>query len=420
MGKTLIIGAGAAGLYAGQLLQEAGLPYRIFEAQPKYGGRMRHLQGFVPFPLPLGAEEIHGQRSLPAQLAQKLDYPLSTREGLNYLFLDGKLQSEKQLRPNKYFRKARRFVDKLYRSQKESYTNVQDFIVAEGFPQQFRYILNAWIGNEYGSDNQQLGLRELAEMEANWAVGNRNLNLAQGSILELFEKSFPAVFENIQLNTPIQTIDYQLDNTTITDQNGKRYIGQYVLVTAPLALLQQGGIVFRPDLPAAKQQALEALKMGPGIKFFLRFHRAFWPKDMESLYAPGPVPEFWTCSRPDAPSLLTGLIHGEAAAYFAQASEEQVLGAILQQLQQVFGPNINNQLDDYHIIDWTKDPYVRGSYSYPSPGEGKARQILSQSIQDRLFFAGEACNVEGHIATVHGAMETAEKAVAQILEKEGQ
>lgn len=419
MSKTLIIGAGAAGLYAGHLLQEAGLPYRIFEAQPKYGGRMRHLEGFAPAPLPLGAEEIHGQRSLPAQLARDFDYPLEVCDGLDYFFFEGTLQSEKQLRPNKYFRKARRFVDKLYRSKKEEYQNVQEFIAAEGFPTVFHPLLKAWIGNEYGSDNQRVGLRELAEIESKWSLGGRNFYLPKGSLLELFEEAFPAVFENIQVSTPIQAIDYQTANPMITDQNGKRYVGQHVLLTAPLAYLKEGHLQFEPALPAAKQAALDKLQMGPGLKIFLRFHRAFWPEDTSSLYIPGPVPEFWPARYPDAPPMLTGLIHGEAATYFAQAAKEQVLGAALQQLQKVFGTQINNQLEDYHVMDWTNDPYVRGSYSYPSPGEGNARETLAAPIQERLFFAGEACNVEGHIATVHGAMETAERAVEQILAAQG-
>lgn len=44
---TAIIGAGAAGLYAGYLLREQGLDFRIFEASDRYGGRMGKLEGFA-------------------------------------------------------------------------------------------------------------------------------------------------------------------------------------------------------------------------------------------------------------------------------------------------------------------------------------------------------------------------------------
>lgn len=418
MGKTLIIGAGAAGLYAGHLLEQAGLPYRLFEAQPKYGGRMRCLDGFMDTPLPLGAEEIHGQRSLPARLAQKLGLPTKRWKGRDYFYLEEQLQDEKQLRPNRYFRQAQRFTDKLYRSAKEPYRSVQDFVEAEGFPLPFQQLLEAWIGNEYGSENSRIGLPEVAEMEANWSVGERNFYFEKDSHLGLFEKAFPEVFQHIQLNTPIKAVEYGSANPTIVDAAGKRYVGQQVLITVPLPILQKQAIAFSPPLPEAKQQALGRLKMGAGIKVFLRFQRSFWPKDMDTVIVPGPVPEFWPALQEGAAPLLTGLVHGQAAERLSLASEEQALAAILQQLRTAFGSEVNNLLIDYHFMDWSRDPYVQGSYSYPSPGEGNARQILTQPVGQQLFFAGEACNTYGHIATVHGAMESAAAAVEYILKKE--
>jgi lysine-specific histone demethylase 1B len=38
-GKVLIIGAGAAGLYAGYILKSKGIDFQILEAAPNYGGR---------------------------------------------------------------------------------------------------------------------------------------------------------------------------------------------------------------------------------------------------------------------------------------------------------------------------------------------------------------------------------------------
>jgi len=55
-GKVLIIGAGAAGLTAGYLLNQNNIDFEILEASDQFGGRIRIDNDFADFPIPLGAE----------------------------------------------------------------------------------------------------------------------------------------------------------------------------------------------------------------------------------------------------------------------------------------------------------------------------------------------------------------------------
>lgn len=57
--KVIIVGAGAAGLTAGYLLQQLGVEFEILEASNQYGGRIRVDHDFADFPIPLGAEWLH-------------------------------------------------------------------------------------------------------------------------------------------------------------------------------------------------------------------------------------------------------------------------------------------------------------------------------------------------------------------------
>jgi len=43
------------------------------------------------------------------------------------------------------------------------------------------------------------------------------------------------------------------------------------------------------------------------------------------------------------------------------------------------------------------------------------RSIIAQSVSNKLFFAGEATNVNGNFGTIHGAVETAERVVDEIV-----
>ena len=60
---VVVVGAGAAGLYAGWYLQERGFQVQILVASSRVGGRVRHLSGFADFDIELGAEDIHGNNS---------------------------------------------------------------------------------------------------------------------------------------------------------------------------------------------------------------------------------------------------------------------------------------------------------------------------------------------------------------------
>ena len=67
------------------------------------------------------------------------------------------------------------------------------------------------------------------------------------------------------------------------------------------------------------------------------------------------------------------------------------------------------------VFDYTSKPFIKGAYSYSTVGMGNAREIAAQSVDNKLFFAGEAMNVTGHHQTVHGAIESGYKAVIDIL-----
>ncbi len=63
---------------------------------------------------------------------------------------------------------------------------------------------------------------------------------------------------------------------------------------------------------------------------------------------------------------------------------------------------------------WRTDPFARGSYSYALPGKADERAKLAAPIDDRLFFAGEACSL-ADFSTAHGAFETGVAAADAII-----
>ena len=72
-------------------------------------------------------------------------------------------------------------------------------------------------------------------------------------------------------------------------------------------------------------------------------------------------------------------------------------------------------LVDWRITRWRADPWARGAYSYLAPGTSSTtRRTLAQPVDARIFFAGEATDLD-HPATVHGALASGLRAAAEVL-----
>jgi len=63
-GNVIIVGAGASGLAAAKKLEKEGISYQILEATDKLGGRIQKNENFADFPIDLGAEWIHEDKSI--------------------------------------------------------------------------------------------------------------------------------------------------------------------------------------------------------------------------------------------------------------------------------------------------------------------------------------------------------------------
>ena len=150
--------------------------------------------------------------------------------------------------------------------------------------------------------------------------------------------------------------------------------------------------------------------MDVGSKFILRFSAPFWDEATGSILGGLRIPEYWVSSagKNSATSTLTAFVMGDKAAYFQGMTDSQIQAELLDELGSIYPTQNPSELCTGILVQqWADEPFIRGAYSYPSPGSTGMREILSEPVGNSLYFAGEACNVNGHIATVHGAMESA-------------
>ena len=99
-------------------------------------------------------------------------------------------------------------------------------------------------------------------------------------------------------------------------------------------------------------------------------------------------------------SLARELENADGDAFARQATDD--LAAHL-------GNDIRKRLRPLFGSAWGRDPYALGAYSFARPGDAGARAVLAATVDDRLFFAGEATSTHDY-STAHGAFRTGVKA----------
>ncbi|MFN0274886.1 MAG: FAD-dependent oxidoreductase, partial [Chitinophagales bacterium] len=99
---------------------------------------------------------------------------------------------------------------------------------------------------------------------------------------------------------------------------------------------------------------------------------------------------------------------------------DDAIDVILTELDTLFDGEASEKYVDAVIQDWIKEPFIKGSYTYPAPNtynsETDSRRLdLASNVECKVFFAGEATN-NNHPSTVHGALESGARAAAEVLE----
>lgn len=404
---VIVIGAGAAGMVAASLLKKKGFKVIVLEAAAMYGGRIKTLQGFADFSIEAGAEYIHGKNTLWYQWNEAFDPTFVNYPPEDFYALDGSLQTWEQANMDPDFKKCEQFYSKVFKYTGPDKTVFQ-YSMEQGVAERVRHISNADIGNDWGTSNEVLSTAGIAEEDNAWTAGNKDYLVKNHNYLQVLEQKCANILPDILFGRKVTGINFTGSKVNVTDSTGADYAADRVIITVPLSILQNGSIQFTPALPTWKKDAISNIRMGNGMKIFLKFSSRFWDKNLRYIYGYD-VPIYWYSSKQKGKDeVLTAFVMGPKAAYLSSLGNGAV-EVILSELNNFYGSNIaTNSFKAAHIEDWSKNPNILGSYSSPMVNGGglKTRKNLFRSVQNKLFFAGEATHFQGHNSTVHGAIET--------------
>jgi len=401
-GKVLIIGAGAAGLYAGYILKSKGIDFEILEAGPSYGGRMAKLNSFANFPIDLGAQWLHGKNNILGDLIKKSDTKITLDDSDAKYWFNNQLISE-----------LPRDID-IFEGENLPDISFEEFALLQGFGNEYKFIVENLAGDQ-GADASKLSVYHNNLEEENWSSGDEDFKF-QDTYFDLIEKEIAShVSDKILFNTIVNKIDYSNSEIFIHDTSNNIFSADKVIITVPISILKSNDIVFQPPLPLEKTNSFAKIGMDAGMKVFLKFSNKFFDNNIIggaicAAYADDSL------GKAQNDNVLLAFVMGEQADYLTSlGSDEAITQALLDELDVMYNGQASASFDASHVQNWTTNPFIRGAYSYSTIGMGNARTIAAQPVNKKLYFAGEAMNLNGQHQTVQGAVETGYREVIQLL-----
>jgi monoamine oxidase len=218
----------------------------------------------------------------------------------------------------------------------------------------------------------------------------------------------------IRLDTTVRQIDHGGARILIATDRGD-IAARAVVVTVPTNVLAAGAIRFVPALPD-KLAAAAGLPLGIANKLFLSLAGAVgeFPPDRHGLGHTDRTATGSYLMRPHGWPIIAGYFGGNLAAELERAGAEAMTEFALDELAGLYGGAIRGRLSFLAASSWVGDGLARGSYSYALPGHAGARAILAAPVENRLFFAGEACSARD-FSTAHGGYLTGRAAAEAAL-----
>ena len=256
----------------------------------------------------------------------------------------------------------------------------------------------------------QLSAKDWDQDDANEYDGDHVI-LPQGGYGALLNKLAEGL--EVRMRCTVRAIHHS-DEGVMLDTSAGVMKADAVVCTLPLGVLQlapeDGGVLFNPPLPRAKQDALSRLGYGVLNKVALFFDAPFWKHNSNFFGRVVPNPKhrgryflFFNLHPASGSPVLLALAAGAAAAELEELDDDAVTEQAVAALRSMFGEKVVPPPLRTIVTRWGSDKFARGSYSYVHVGaSGKDYTTLGEPIGERLHFAGEH-TIQEHPATVVGA-----------------
>lgn len=430
--KTIVVGAGVAGLTAAGLLAQAGRRVVVLEARDRVGGRVltdRSLGAAgQTVSTDLGASWIHGVTGSPVAAAADAfgmktveftvgGYQVDSRP-IAYYGPDGTRLSEAE---------ATAFAADVHAVD----AALAEVIAASAPDASYRDVAEVALAMWGGDGGRAQRVREFLEHRSEEQYGASIDDLAAHGLdddaIEGDEVVFPDGYDalparlaedlDIRLEHVVSRVEWSSTGVAIATNKG-RFTADTAVVTVPVGVLKSTDFAINPPLPEPVAGALDRLEMNAFEKVFLAFPSRFWDKGVYAIRQQGPHSAWWhswydLTRLHGEPTLLT-FAAGDAARALRDLSDSSIVESVLAQLRRLYGDSVGRPTR-VNVTRWQDDPFTHGSYAYMKRGSATTdHDLLATPVGGVLHLAGEATWTDDP-ATVAGAMWSGHRAAQRIL-----
>jgi monoamine oxidase len=402
---VVILGAGAAGIAAARRLMERRVKIIVMEARDRLGGRAVTTMTSAG-PVDLGCEWLHSADRNPlTEIARAHGLSVDERRPdwgrLRRVHADEPEQTE-------WHAASAAFHARVEAAAAEPADQPAAALLETG--SRWNNLLNAintWVN---GVELDRLSVHDYAryaDSGINWRIRE-----GYGTLFARLGADLP-----VHLGVPVRSVDHRGAAIAVDSARGS-VRSRAVLVTLPPTLLAAEAVRFNPPLPAAKLAAAHGVTLGLANKLFLGLDAAF-PDTPANSHVLGAIDRIATGSyqiRPHGRPLVAAYFGGALARDLETAGAAAMAEFARDELATLFGTKIRGHLPHLASSAWAGDPYARGSYSFALPGHADDRATLAAPLDDRLYFAGEACSAHD-FSTAHGAFHTGLAAADTIADR---
>ncbi len=423
--KVLIIGAGMAGLTAGDVLTRAGHDVTILEAQTRVGGRVQTLR--EPFSDGLFAEA--GAMRIPKTHTLTRAYlarfgleavPFTMNNPKGYVrILGNQCRAEDYAADDpimaRYERALAPLIERIDRDGEAGWDAIRathdqysfrEFLEVNGFNENDIEVLSLLTAMEPLLNTAFMEL--LREEQGKWFT---DVDTIKGGMDRLPRTLGGELRERIRFGARVRRVDATASGVEVTCEGPggtTKYTGERVIVTLPFGVLRN--IEFTPGLSRGKERAIRQLNYEASTKILMQCGRRFWEEDegivggasitdlpIRSLYYPDQGKET------GRGVILASYTWGQDAERWASLEPHQLYVQAVENVAQIH-PQIAGTYEAGAVKVWQEDPYAGGAFAMFEAGQ---QTLLYPEIirpEGRLHFAGEHASL-AH-AWIQGAIES--------------
>ncbi len=409
MVDVVVVGAGAAGVGAGQVLAARGVSHVILEASPRIGGRAYTDRASLPGHWDQGGQWFHCADVNPL-------VPVAEALGWGY-------ERQPRLAPGMHHVGGRWL------------TGAEDEAVEAALGAGFAAVYAAYeAGREVTVAAVQpdhgrwapfvrhvFQLMISADPEATSALGyggydDSDVDLVvtggMGALIERLAEGLP-----IRTGAAVVAIDAARGGVRVELADGGVIEAKAAIVTVSTNVLMSGAIRFGagpvrgvldlvPDVPCGSYEkvafALDRLPFDRADVPFVSVlpEGAGRPQSFQVLYGAQPK--------------LIAHVGGSIAWDWAGLGRDARVAEAEACLVAAFGADVRRHVVGAAVTDWQGNPWMRGAYSYAAAGRGGSRRAMQAADTGSIRFAGEAFSPRWH-STVHGAWASGRDVAAQVV-----